>query len=164
MRKSEYFKRHTYTPNAFYEVMRRVEDAMSDDIALVNVIPAEADKFQPTATEATAGVTYTIKAQLTNGDKDVHSWYNATHNLTVVVTAANGNVSVNGGAFGVNNADVAADVDFVAGEVEFTVTLGGVWVAGNTVQITVPTGATNVLGHAIRTVAHDVVEVQADPA
>lgn len=161
MRKSEFFKRHTYTPNSFYDYMARIEDAMSGDIETANIIPAEADKFEPTAAEATAGVTYDIVAQCVNSDGDPHTWFNGTYEIEVVVDASDGNVSVNGGDFGGDDTNVDADVEFVAGEAKFTVTLGGTWVVGDDVKVNVPKGATDILGVAFRVQNHDIVEVQA---
>lgn len=164
MRKSEYFKRHTYTPNEFYNVLARMEDAMSGDVATANIIPAEVDKFEPAATPASGdpGPTYTITIQAENSNGDILTWYNRTHEIEVVVTADDGNVSINGGSFGSNNTNVDADIDFVNGVATFTITLGGAWAAADKVEITCPKTDIKILGEDFQVTTHEVIGVVAD--
>ena len=85
--KASDFKKHTYTPNEFYDYMHQIELSMSGDLAIV-VAP---DKCGSSAAEIAAAVAgedqkfiRTITVKLTNAAGETLEWFNGS--LTVEVT------------------------------------------------------------------------------
>ena len=164
MRKLEFFKRFTYTPNDFYDYQMKVENAMSGDVEL-NIIPAEADK-EEIEIQDMDGHTQDVTVQVVNDDGDVLDFYNGKLNVQVVNGSEGdgGTVQINDEDPGGNGEDVDQDLQFSEGELTFTVTYGDGdgWAAGDEVKITVDKDDKDIMGYAVKVQNHDILEVQAN--
>ena len=164
MSKANEFKQHTYTPNAYYDYLRKWEDAASGDIEL-NIIPAETDK-EEIEIQNMDGHTQEVTVQVVNDDEDVLDFYNGKLNVQVVNGSEGdgGTVQINDEDPGGNGEDVDEDLQFSQGELTFTVTYGDGdgWTAGDEVKITVDKDDKDILGYAVKVENHDILEVKAN--
>ncbi|MGD9678422.1 MAG: hypothetical protein AB7V16_08775 [Vulcanibacillus sp.] len=130
--KARDFKKHTYTPNEYYDYMTQIENSMSGDMALV-VAPATLGSSATAIAAAVAGeegkYVRTVAIKLVNGAGEVLEWFNGS--LTVEVT----DVTAGDGASAV--AESATTVQFIDGigtvDIEYT----GTWAAEDTQTTTI---------------------------
>ena len=160
MRKLEFLKRFTYTPNDFYDYQMKVENAMSGDVEL-NIIPAEADK-EEIEIQDMDGHTQEVTVQVVNDDGDVLDFYNGELNFQVVTDTTSGTVAINDEDPGNGGANVDEDLKFAAGELKVTLTYGGTWEENDTVKVTVDKDDVDIMGYAVKVENHDILEVQAN--
>lgn len=160
MRKAEYLKRFTYTPNDFYDHLIKIENAMGGDVEL-NIIPAEANK-EEIEIQDMDGHTQEVTVQVVNDDGDVLDFYNGTLNFQVLNSSTSGTVQINEEDAGGAGANVDEDLTFTEGELKVTLTYGGTWEADDTVKVTVDKDDIDIMGYVVKVENHDVLEVQAD--
>lgn len=135
MSKSSEFKKHTYTPNSFYDFMETVEKALCGDIAIANATdPVTAQNL---ADLNANGLTLELELKLQDSDGNVHEWFNRS--LTATIATSGNGVAVDG------DGDSWATIEFVKGRATMEIVLqdevtGAAWVNEETVTITIADG------------------------
>ena len=160
MRFLDFLKRFTYTPNDFYEYLKRMEDMVSGDVKAV-IVPAAADAAEVEASDMD-GYIQAITVQIVKNDGTVHDSYQGTLNVQVVNGSTAGTVAINEEDAGVAGANVDDDIVFANGEAVVMLTYGGTWVAEETVKINVDKDDVEVCGYAVKVSNHTVLTVIAD--
>lgn len=158
MRYPEYLKRHTYTPNEFYDYLMVVEDSLSGSIAVADIT----DAVEVTVADSD-GYVMDVTVTLKTSAGKVLEFYNAVKNIIVDPTSTAGTVAINAEDAGAANTAVNEDLAFVNGVCKFKVTLGGTYEALDTVAVTVDNADTKVLGVSVKVAAEDIIEVIANP-
>ena len=160
MSKANEFKQHTYTPNTYYDYLRKWEDAASGDIEL-NIIPAETDKEEIEIQDMDEH-TQEVTVQVVNDDGDVLDFYNGTLNFQVLNSSTSGTVQINEEDAGGAGDNVDEDLTFTEGELKVTLTYGGTWEEADTVKVTVDKDDKDIMGYAVKVENHDILEVKAN--
>jgi len=173
MRFLDYLKRFTYTPNEFYDHLKGLEDAAGGDVDLV-ILPAmtgdQGDEaaLKPTESEtnnADNPYVTTVTLKVTNKSKTkVLEWFNGTLEVKVDITTSAGTIAIDDGEQGAAGVGVTKNMAFVNGVCKFTVTMGGIWAASDTVKVTVDDSDVGIMGYTVEKNDHFLVEVKADPA
>lgn len=169
MRAIDYFKRFTYTPNDFYDYLKDTEDAISGNLVSV-ILPAmkgaggDEVALEPTVDEANADLVVPVTIKIMDSKKEkVRTFFNGVRQIKVINASTGGTVAINDEDAGVADADVASDLTFVDGVLEFTVTLGGTWVENDTIKITLDDDNVGILGYTIEKNNHFLLDVDANP-
>lgn len=142
MRMPEYFKRHTYTPNEFYDYMEQIERGLAGELQLV-LSPATTGSLDADIADAiTADSKFirTVKAELKSAaDGMLHTWFTGSFAAAVAAAAA--------GDGAVALADEATAVSLKNGVGTIAIEYTGTWAAGDTCTLTITGG--NVLGYTV---------------
>jgi hypothetical protein len=160
MRFPDYLKRFTYTPNDFYDYLKRMEDMVSGDVKAV-IVPAADDAMEVEASDMD-GFIQTITVQIVKNDGTVHDAYQGTLNVQVVNGSTAGTVAINDEDAGAAGANVDDDILFENGAAVVLLTYGGTWEADETVKINVDKDDVEVCGYAVKVSNHTVLTVIAD--
>ena len=161
MRKLDYYKRFTYIPNEVYDHLKGLEDAAGGDVELV-ILPAPA--LEPTVTEANDGYAFDVTLQVMNKAKTkVLEWYNGTLKVDVIKNSSAGTIVVNDDETP-STTTVTKNMTFENGVCKFTVTMGGIWAANDTIKVTVDDDDVGIMSYSVEKNDHLLVKVQqADP-
>ena len=154
----EDFRQHTYTPNAFYDYLKGMEQAMSGEVEL-KVTPEETDALEVEKGDMD-GYEQEVKVQVVEKDSgEVMQWYNGTLNFQVNISAASGNVDINEESAGSDDTDVDEDLEFTNGELTVKLTYGGTFATGDNIKVTVDKDDKDILGYTVKVETHDVLDV-----
>lgn len=169
MRLLEELKKHTYTPNSFYDHLMGLEDACSGnvDIAIFPAMTGENNDgpaLEPTVTEANADYVAEVVVKVVNSDGKPSTFYNGTLAAKVAITTTDGTIAVDDGEQGEANVDATKNITFENGVASFIITLGGTWAEGDTVKITVDDSDVGILGVTVEKNDHFLIDVDADSA
>ena len=161
------FRENTFVTKEFNDFLRNLIEGVSGDVDIV-ITPAmtgaggDEVALEPTVAEANDDYVATVRVEVQNDAEEILEFYNGTLEVKAVVSATNGNVKINDGDFGANDADVTADLKFEDGVLEFTVTLGGTWVENDDVKITIDDDNVGILGYSVEKNDHFLLDVDAD--
>jgi len=169
MRKLDYLKRFTYTPNEFYDYLKGLEDAAGGDVDIV-ILPAmtgesnDGPALEPTVAEANDDflATVTIKV-VKNSTGEVLEFFNGTREVKVITNTSAGTIAVNDDDQSEAGADVTKNMTFENGVLTFTVTLDGTWAENDTVNITVDDNNVGIMGYTVEKNNHFLIDVDANP-
>ena len=161
------FRENTFVTKEFNDFLRNLIEGVSGDVDIV-ITPAmtgaggDGVALEPAVAEANDDYVATVRVEVQNDAGEVLEFYNGTLEAKAVVSATNGNVKINDGDFGANDADVTADLKFEDGVLEFTVTLGGTWAENDDVKITIDDDNVGILGYSVEKNNHFLLDVDAD--
>lgn len=142
------FKNHTYVPNAFYDYMKRIEEAMAGDIKLA-ISPATTGTSAADIAEAVGEdegkFIRLVEVRLVNTAGDVHEWFNGTLNvITAETTAGDGASAI---------ADEATTITIERGVGSVAIEYAGTWAAADTNTVTIGKDASDnadtIMGYAL---------------
>lgn len=169
MRMTDYFKRHTYTPNDFYEYLKGFEDAAGGDVD-IQILPAmtgengDGAALEPTVTEANDDLAVTVAIQvIKKGTDEVLQFFNGTREVKVDITSTAGTVAIDDGNQGNAGADATKNLAFENGIGGFVITLGGTWAESDTIKLTVDDSNVGIMGYSVEKNNHFLIDVDADP-
>lgn len=139
MRSIDEFKRHTYTPNDYYDYQKAVENGLSGDIMIVPVPAACGSSAAAvnTVIGAEGKFTRTVHVKLTDTDGTVHEWFNGSLAVAASKSSTSGLVAIE---------DSATSMLFVNGEGDVIIEYTGAWAADDTATVTV---SGTILGYSL---------------
>lgn len=146
--KASDFKKHTYTPNGFYDYMHQIECSISGDLAIA-VTPDKCGSSAAAIAAAVVGEAQkfvrTVTVKLVNSAGETLEWFNgALHITTSDVTAGDGVSAIE---------NEATTIQFVNGVATINIEYTGVWAAEDTNTITIGKDAENnvdtIMGYVI---------------
>ena len=157
----EDFRQHTYTPNAFYDYLKGMEQAMSGEVEL-KITPEETDALEVEKGDMD-GYEQEVKVQVVDKDSgEVMRWYNGTLNFQANISSTSGTVAINEESAGGTDTDVDEDLEFTNGELTVKLTYGGTFATADTIKVTVDKDDKDIMGYAVKVQNHDVLDVVTD--
>lgn len=140
IRSVDEFKRHTYTPNDYYDYLKVVENGLSGDITIVP-IPATLGSSAAVVNAAIQGeeekFARSVHVKLVDTSGSIHKWFNGYLTVAASKNSTSGTVAIKDGA---------TSMPLVNGEGDVIIEYTGTWAEGDTATLTV---SGTVLGYTL---------------
>ena len=156
--KLELFRENTFVTKEFNDYLENLTECLSS-ISFTSVITPATGATTFTEDEFDAGVSLDVKIQIQNDQNEVAEFLNCTKKIDLVNASTNFTLQIDD-----EDAEAAGDpisdyeLEFVDGEANFTLTIGGTWEASQDITLKIDdANAEKVLGLAIEVDDHVII-------